>query len=249
MLGLTLLLGVWYLGTRTPAVPRTGLGSARTMDGVAHGASDARNLGRPTVSDAAIGRKGTLTLDQLREAVATGDIETVIVGFTDHYGRLMGKRYDAELFVEETAVHGTHGCDYLLTTDMEMEPVPGLPLRQLGAGLRRLSPRAGPDTLSWRAGWRRPRWCCATWKTSRSAGARACRAALDAAASGRRGARRLASRRSRRPSSNTTSFRQATAQAAEGEYRGLSRRAGIWRTITSSRARGPRPSRPRCGAI
>ena len=69
--------------------------------------------------------KGPLTLDRLRDAVAAGEIETVIVGFTDHYGRLMGKRYDAEMFVSETASHGTHGCDYLLTTDMEMEPVQG----------------------------------------------------------------------------------------------------------------------------
>jgi len=66
-----------------------------------------------------------LTIERLRDAAASGEIETVIVGFTDHYGRLMGKRYDAELFVEETVAHGTHGCDYLLTTDMEMEPVQG----------------------------------------------------------------------------------------------------------------------------
>ncbi|MFN7944776.1 MAG: glutamine synthetase family protein [Blastocatellia bacterium] len=66
-----------------------------------------------------------LTLDQLRELVAEEEIETVVVGFTDHYGRLCGKRYDAEMFVEDTWQHGTHGCDYLLTTDMEMEPVPG----------------------------------------------------------------------------------------------------------------------------
>jgi hypothetical protein len=41
--------------------------------------------------------KGLLPLEQLREAAASGAIETVVVGFTDHYGRLMGKRYDAEL--------------------------------------------------------------------------------------------------------------------------------------------------------
>ena len=29
------------------------------------------------------------------------------------------------MFVEEIFNHGTHGCDYLLTTDMEMEPVRG----------------------------------------------------------------------------------------------------------------------------
>ncbi|MDX2029444.1 MAG: glutamine synthetase family protein [Blastocatellia bacterium] len=66
-----------------------------------------------------------LTLSRLRDLVGQNQIETVIVGFTDHYGRLVGKRYDAEMFVEEVAGHGTHGCDYLLTVDMEMEPVPG----------------------------------------------------------------------------------------------------------------------------
>jgi glutamine synthetase len=66
-----------------------------------------------------------LSLEQLREMVAHERMETVIVGFTDHYGRLVGKRYDAEMFVEETAGHGMHGCNYLLTADMEMEPVPG----------------------------------------------------------------------------------------------------------------------------
>ena len=66
-----------------------------------------------------------LSVERLRELVAQEQIETVIVGFTDHYGRLCGKRYDAEMFIEDTISHGTHGCDYLLTTDMEMEPVPG----------------------------------------------------------------------------------------------------------------------------
>jgi glutamine synthetase len=69
--------------------------------------------------------KGHLTLDGLRDLVRKEEIDTVVVGFTDHYGRLLGKRYDAELFVDETASHGTHGCDYLLTTDMEMDPVAG----------------------------------------------------------------------------------------------------------------------------
>jgi glutamine synthetase len=77
------------------------------------------------VSDVAIGPNGRLTLDELRNRVGRGHIETVVVGFTDHYGRLLGKRFDAEMFVEDTVAHGTHGCDYLLTTDMEMEPVAG----------------------------------------------------------------------------------------------------------------------------
>jgi glutamine synthetase len=66
-----------------------------------------------------------LTFEELGEAVKNGEIDTVVIGFTDHYGRMMGKRYDGELVVNETAKQGTHGCDYLLTTDMEMEPVQG----------------------------------------------------------------------------------------------------------------------------
>jgi glutamine synthetase len=66
-----------------------------------------------------------LTLEQLRARVENGEIETVVAGFTDHYGRLMGKRFDAEMFVGEVAQGGGHACDYLLTVDMEMEPVPG----------------------------------------------------------------------------------------------------------------------------
>jgi glutamine synthetase len=66
-----------------------------------------------------------LTLERLRAMVDKGEIETVVAGFTDHYGRLMGKRFDAGFFVGEVAAGGGHACDYLLTVDMEMEPVPG----------------------------------------------------------------------------------------------------------------------------
>lgn len=68
---------------------------------------------------------GLLTLSDLQGKVEAGEIDTVVVAFTDHYGRLMGKRFDAEFFLENAAQEGTHGCDYLLTTDMEMEPVAG----------------------------------------------------------------------------------------------------------------------------
>ena len=69
--------------------------------------------------------RGLLTLEELRTKVEQNEIETVVVAFTDHYGRLMGKRFDAEFFIEDTADHGTHGCNYLLTVDMEMEPISG----------------------------------------------------------------------------------------------------------------------------
>jgi glutamine synthetase len=69
--------------------------------------------------------KGMLKVEELRDRVAKGEIETVVASFTDHYGRLLGKRFDAEMFVDNVLKDGGHACDYLLTVDMEMEPVPG----------------------------------------------------------------------------------------------------------------------------
>jgi glutamine synthetase len=69
--------------------------------------------------------KGFLTQEDFKKKVELEELETVIVAFTDHYGRLMGKRVDADYFIDSVLKSGTHGCDYLLTTDMEMEPVPG----------------------------------------------------------------------------------------------------------------------------
>ena len=69
--------------------------------------------------------RGMLTLEELSQLEEAGEIETVAVMFTDHFGRFMGKRFDAEFFLEEIGAHGTHGSDYLLTADMDMEPIPG----------------------------------------------------------------------------------------------------------------------------
>jgi glutamine synthetase len=93
-----------------------------------------------------------LDLEQLRGLVSKGEIETVVVGFTDHYGRLLGKRFDAEMFVEEICSHGAHACDYLLTVDMEMAPVPGYRFAnwELGYGDFHLVPDLGTLRLaSW----------------------------------------------------------------------------------------------------
>lgn len=67
---------------------------------------------------------GILTLDDLAELVAQGGIDTVLVAIIDMQGRLMGKRFQAEFFLE-SGWRETHGCDYLLATDLEMEAVPG----------------------------------------------------------------------------------------------------------------------------
>ena len=70
-------------------------------------------------------QRGMLSVKKLIKLVKAEKIETVVMGFSDHIGRMMGKRYDAEFFVEEGLAHGTHACNYLLTVDMEMDPTPG----------------------------------------------------------------------------------------------------------------------------
>src|SRR5882672_2782450 len=67
---------------------------------------------------------GNLSFNDLKKAVAAGTIDTVIVAFPDMQGRLVGKRMQAEHFVD-SAHEETHGCDYLLADDIDMEPVPG----------------------------------------------------------------------------------------------------------------------------
>lgn len=64
----------------------------------------------------------------LERLIESGEIDTVILGFPDQQGRLMGKRLTGSHFREHAATEGTHACDYLLTVDMEMEPQPGYEL-------------------------------------------------------------------------------------------------------------------------
>jgi len=71
------------------------------------------------------GNEGLLDPRQLASLVERDEIETVLVVFTDLYGRFLGKRFDARFFCDSVVEDGTHGCDYLLTVDMEMNPVPG----------------------------------------------------------------------------------------------------------------------------
>ncbi len=65
-----------------------------------------------------------MNIDELEQATAAGEIDTVLVCFTDMQGRLIGKRFQASFFVESGYAE-THGCDYLLANDITMETVPG----------------------------------------------------------------------------------------------------------------------------
>jgi glutamine synthetase len=83
-----------------------------------------------------------LSLEELRAEVERGAVDTVVVAFTDMQGRLMGKRLDAEFFLEDGLEHGIEGCNYLLALEMEMDPVPGYAIAswEQGYGDFRLEP-------------------------------------------------------------------------------------------------------------
>src|SRR5712664_2654605 len=85
---------------------------------------------------------GLLSVEDLRKRVRSGAIDTVLVVFTDHYGRFMGKRFDAGFFLDSALKDGAAACNYLLTVDMEMNPVPGYALAswELGYGDFHLKP-------------------------------------------------------------------------------------------------------------
>ena len=60
-----------------------------------------------------------MTFEELKAGIASGEIDTVLTCIIDMQGRLMGKRFHAEAFLE-MAEDETHCCNYLLATDLEM---------------------------------------------------------------------------------------------------------------------------------
>jgi glutamine synthetase len=66
-----------------------------------------------------------LSVHDLRRRINEGDIDTVVVAFTDMQGRLQGKRMHGVYFAEHVLEHGTEGCNYLLAVDVDMNTVEG----------------------------------------------------------------------------------------------------------------------------
>jgi glutamine synthetase len=79
-------------------------------------------------------KPGMLSQTDLEIRVAAGDIDTVIVAFTDMQGRLTGKRISARLFVDDVAAHGAECCNYLLAVDVDMNTVDGYAMSSWEAG-------------------------------------------------------------------------------------------------------------------
>lgn len=62
---------------------------------------------------------GPLTFDALKQQVSEGTVDTVLVCAIDMQGRLMGKRFHAQHFID-SAWEETHCCNYLFATDLSM---------------------------------------------------------------------------------------------------------------------------------
>src|ERR1700755_2749726 len=94
-------------------------------------------------------RRGLLTLEELRSAVGAGEIDTVVLAFTDMQGRLQGKRLSAEFFLDEVAEHFSEGCNYLLAVDVDMNTVDGYAMSSWDRGYGDFVMAPDMDTLRW----------------------------------------------------------------------------------------------------
>ena len=88
-----------------------------------------------------------MNLQSLKTQVRSGAIDTVLVALPDPFGRLVGKRFRAEVFLDSVAKHGTHGCNYLLTVNLEMDPLDGFKVASWEAGFGDFALRPDLETL------------------------------------------------------------------------------------------------------
>lgn len=88
-----------------------------------------------------------MKLRQLTTQIRSHAIDTAIVAAPDVFGRLVGKRFTAPFFLDSVAKHGTHGCNYLLTVNLEMDPLDGFNLANWEKGFGDFELRPDLSTL------------------------------------------------------------------------------------------------------
>jgi glutamine synthetase len=96
-----------------------------------------------------------MNANELKTRIEEGEIDTVIVAIPDVFGRLVGKRFTGQFYLESVAEHGTHGCNYLLTVNIEMDPMDGFKLANWDAGFGDFAMRPDPTSiriLPWQPG-------------------------------------------------------------------------------------------------
>src|SRR5438552_19014719 len=96
-----------------------------------------------------------MNLQQLKAQIRARAIDTVIVAFPDPFGRLVGKRFRADVFLNSVLKHGTHACNYLLTVNIEMDPLDGFKVANWESGFGDFILRLDLSTirsLPWQSG-------------------------------------------------------------------------------------------------
>jgi glutamine synthetase len=92
---------------------------------------------------------GLLTVEQLRNQVDDGRVDTVLVALTDMQGRLQGKRCAARYFLNEVVPHAAEACSYLLAVDVDMNTVEGYAMSSWEDGYGDFVLKPDLSTLRW----------------------------------------------------------------------------------------------------
>jgi glutamine synthetase len=77
---------------------------------------------------------GFISQSDLQKLYDSGEIDTVVMAFTDMQGRLIGKRVAARHFLENISHHGAECCNYLLAVDVENNTIQGYGLASWDTG-------------------------------------------------------------------------------------------------------------------
>lgn len=96
-----------------------------------------------------------LTLEMLPHLIGNDEVHTVVVAFPDLHGRMVGKRVTGRFFLDHVQAHGIEACDYLLATDVDMDPLPGYEFANWERGygdVRAVIDPATLRTLPWHPG-------------------------------------------------------------------------------------------------
>jgi glutamine synthetase len=88
-----------------------------------------------------------MDLADLSKAAEGGEIDTVLLAFTDMQGRLQGKRFHVAHFLDAIADHGAEACNYLLAVDVEMNTVDGYAMASWDRGYGDFEMKPDLDTL------------------------------------------------------------------------------------------------------
>lgn len=90
-----------------------------------------------------------LTREQLTAAIEAGEVDSVILSFTDMQGRLQGKIVQGNFFLDSVMEHGVEACNYLLAVDTDMNTVGGYSVSSWDTGYGDMAFDMDRDTIRW----------------------------------------------------------------------------------------------------